>query len=382
MLVVMYSPKFTYTNNVVKYLNQIEFARGIITQSVIIPELDATLKNRALLNSVHSSTAIEGNTLTFEEVGKLYNGKKVIARKNDKQEVLNYIRVLKEIEKIPLGTKIREKTVLNIHKEITNNVLEDPFYEGHYRDVEVRVENLRTGEVRFRPPSYERVPELMKQLVNWINISHDIPAMIVAGIAHYEFVRIHPFIDGNGRTARALTSLILHLRGYDTKNYFTLDEYYDHNRKQYVDALKTADESADLTEWLEYFLEGFLFSILKVTDEVQRFSDKLLNEKDMDDKIRLTENDFRIINFLQNEGRITNKNTRELFGISPQAAHNRLKKLEKNNIIKRKGSGKCTYYVLSRINERLRKRLMKTQKTVDDKLSPRDPSSYFYYKNR
>lgn len=378
----MYSPKFTYNNKIVKYLNEIEFERGIITQSVVIPELDATLKNMALLNSVHSSTAIEGNTLTFEEVGKLYNGKKVIARKNDKKEVLNYIMVLKAIEKIPLDTKINEKTVLKLHKEISNNVLEDPFYEGHYRDVEVRVENLRTGEVRFRPPSHSHLPGLMRKLVNWINISHDIPSIIVAGIAHYEFVRIHPFIDGNGRTARALTSLILHLRGYDTKKYFTLDEYYDHNRKRYVDALKTADESADLTKWLEYFLKGFLFSISKVSTEVKRFSDKLLQEKVIDEWIQLTENDFRIINFLQNEGRINNKDMRELFGISPQAAHNRLKKLEKNKIITRKGSGRCTYYVLSRIDERLRKRLMKNQKKVDDKLSVRDPSSYFYYKNR
>jgi Fic family protein len=360
----MYSPRFTYTNEIINYLNRIEFARGIITQSSIIPELDATLKNRAFVKSVHASTAIEGNTLTFEDVGKLYNGRKVIARKDEKQEVLNYIEVLKEIDKIPLKTKLREKTVLNIHKEISTDVLQDKFYEGYYRDVEVRVENLRTGEVRFKPPSSLRVAGLMKDLINWINDSN-FPPIIVAGIAHYEFVRIHPFIDGNGRTARALTSLILHIRGYDTKKYFTLDEYYDHNRKRYVDALKSADDSGDLTEWLEYFLEGFLISILKVEGEIKRFSNKLRHSND---DVSLKESEMRIINFLQNEGKITNRETRELFGISSQAAHNKLKKLEKNGIITRKGSGRCTYYVLSRIDERLRKKLMKNQKTVDDKL--------------
>jgi Fic family protein len=360
----MYSPRFTYTNEIINYLNRIEFARGIITQSSIIPELDATLKNRAFVKSVHASTAIEGNTLTFEDVGKLYNGRKVIARKDEKQEVLNYIEVLKEIDKIPLKTKLREKTVLNIHKEISTDVLQDKFYEGYYRDVEVRVENLRTGEVRFKPPSSLRVAGLMKDLINWINDSN-FPPIIVAGIAHYEFVRIHPFIDGNGRTARALTSLILHIRGYDTKKYFTLDEYYDHNRKRYVDALKSADDSGDLTEWLEYFLEGFLISILKVEGEIKRFSNKLRHSND---DVSLKESEMRIINFLQNEGKITNRETRELFGISSQAAHNKLKKLEKNGIITRKGSGRCTYYVLSRIDERLRKKLMKNQNTLDDKL--------------
>lgn len=359
----MYSPRFTYNNKIINYLNRIEFARGILTQSSIIPELDATLKNRAFMKSVHASTAIEGNTLTFEDVGKLYNGQKIIARKNEKQEVLNYIEVLKKIDKIPLKSKLREKTVLNIHKEISTNVLRDKFYEGYYRDVEVRVENLQTGEVRYRPPSSLSVAELMKDLINWINNSNNVPNIIVAGVAHYEFVRIHPFIDGNGRTARALTSLILHIRGYDTKKYFTLDEYYDYNRKGYVDALKSADDSGDLTKWLEYFLEGFLVSILKVEDEIKRLSNKLGHSND---DVNLKESEMRIINFLQNEGKITNRETRELFGISSQASHNKLKKLEKNGIITRKGSGRCTYYVLSRIDERLRKRLMKNRKTVDD----------------
>lgn len=359
----MYSPRFTYNNKIINYLNRIEFARGILTQSSIIPELDATLKNRAFMKSVHASTAIEGNTLTFEDVGKLYNGQKVIARKNEKQEVLNYIEVLKEIDKIPLKSKLKEKTVLNIHKEISTNVLRDKFYEGYYRDVEVRVENLQTGEVRYRPPSSLSVAELMKDLINWINNSNNVPNIIVAGVAHYEFVRIHPFIDGNGRTARALTSLILHIRGYDTKKYFTLDEYYDYNRKGYVDALKSSDDSGDLTKWLEYFLEGFLVSILKVEDEIKRLSNKLGHSND---DVNLKESEMRIINFLQNEGKITNRETRELFGISSQASHNKLKKLEKNGIITRKGSGRCTYYVLSRIDERLRKRLMKNRKTVDD----------------
>lgn len=362
----MYSPRFTYTDKIVNYLNRIEFARGIITQSNIIPELGATLKNRAFIKSVHASTAIEGNTLSFEDVGKLYDGRRVIARKDEKQEVLNYIEVLKEIDNIPVDTKIRKETILNIHKEISNNVIQNKFYEGYYRDVEVRVENLRTREVRFKPPSSLRVRELMDDLIEWIDNSHNISPILVAGIAHYEFVRIHPFIDGNGRTARALTSLILHVRGYDTKKYFTLDEYYDHNRKRYVDALKSADDSGDLKEWLEYFLEGFLISILKVEDEIKQFSKKVCNLNEGDTLV-LKESEMRIINFLQNEGKITNRETRKLFGISSQAAHNKLKKLEKNGIIVRKGTGRSTYYMLNRIDERLRKKLMKTQKILDDK---------------
>lgn len=132
-----------------------------------------------------------------------------------------------------------------------------------------------------------------------------------------------------------------------------------------MDALKSADDGGDLTEWLEYFLEGFLISILKVEDEIKRFSSKL---SPGNDEVILNESEMRIINFLQIEGKITNRETRELFGISSQAAHNKLKKLGKNDIITRKGTGRSTYYVLNRIDERLRKKLMINQKTIDDKL--------------
>ena len=348
----MYLPIYNYNDKILNNISKIEFARGIINQSRIIPEIDATLKINAIIQSVHASTAIEGNTLTTDEVGKLINGFKVIARKKEKQEVLNYSHLLKKIDKYHKNGKVTEKLLLKMHAEITKNALNNNFYEGFYRDVNVRVENLKTHEIRFMPPNYMKVHSLMEDLIYWINSSNDISPIIVAGVAHYEFVRIHPFIDGNGRTARALATLILYIRDYDTKRYFTMDEYYDKDRKAYVDALKSADDSCDLTEWLEYFTEGFLISVLKVKNDLSRILDISPIITDLDKQLTLNESQIKIITSIQREGKITNSETRKLLGISAQAAHSKLTKLKDLDIIQRKGSGRSTYYVLNRISSK------------------------------
>lgn len=197
-----------------------------------------------------------------------------------------------------------------------------------------------------------KVPKLVKNLIEWINNSENISPLIVAGVAHYELVRIHPFVDGNGRTARALAALILFTRGYDTR-YITVDEYYDKDRKLYVDALKTADDSGDLTGWLEYFTEGFLISVSKAVNELLK--PLMIKHGDID----LTENQSKIISFIQENGKITNSETRNLLDISSQSAYKNLQKLQDLGIVTRKGSGRSTHYIFGRVDERLRKKLMK-----------------------
>jgi cell filamentation protein, protein adenylyltransferase len=355
----VYSPIYSYNNNILNNISGIEFGRGIIIQAWIIPELDSTLKKKAIIRSAHASTAIEGNTLTTNEVSKLLNGLEVIAQMKEKQEVINYSNVLKNIDKYHDNGKITVEMLLKMHGEITKDVLDDPSYEGRYRDVEVRVENLRTHKIRFMPPSYLHIPRLMDDLLSWINNSNDISPILVAGILHYEFVRIHPFIDGNGRTARALATLILNIRGYDIKKYFTLDDYYDKDRKAYVDALKSADDSFDLTHWLEYFTEGFLVSVSKVKDEVVKLLNITPPPNEIDKQLILKDSQLQIINYIQEVGKITNKQAREMLGISAQATHKNLKKLQDLSIITSKGSGRSTFYTLNRVDEKLRKGLMK-----------------------
>lgn len=271
----MFKPNFRYTNKIVNNLSQIAVARVLILNSPFVTKWEVALRREAIIRSAHSSTAIEGNRLSLEQVGDLAFGREVMETHKDKQEVLNYLSVLENIDKLADGQDITEKNLLNIHKMVTQETLENPSDCGVYRNRYAVIGNRLTDEVIFRPPPNEDVPKLVKALIEWINSSEAkaLDAVIEAGIAHYEFVRIHPFADGNGRTARALATLILYLRGFDAKQFFCLDDYYDSDRPAYYKILQSVDQKTrDLTSWIDYFVEGVKVSILAVKEKVIRLS--------------------------------------------------------------------------------------------------------------
>ena len=341
----MYEPEFRYTNKIVNNIAAISSAREIIYNARIVPSNDLLLRDNALKKVAHASTAIEGNPLTLKQVDDLLKGKKVIAAEKAKKEVLNYYNVIENIGKYQNKGKITEKLILKLHNDVTKGTLNRPECEWEYRDSAVIIGNPLTGEVRYTPPNPIKVPELMENFVEWINHPNDLNPILIAGIAHYELVRIHPFVDGNGRTARALATLILHIQEFDIKGYFALDEYYNTDREAYVDALKSADKTHELAVWLEYFSNGFLTSILKVKEEVLKLSPESRMRVE-EGQIRLNEKQREIIVHIRENGRITNSEVQELFKISPQAAHKQLKKMVDFEILDQKGTGKSTHYTL------------------------------------
>ena len=114
--------------------------------------------------------------------------------------------------------------------------------------------NSKTREVIYTPPAAYDVPVFMAELVDWLQNEKTIPPVLVAGIAQFQLVQIHPFLDGNGRTARLLSTLCLYRSGYDFKKLFTISEYYDRNRQDYYSAIQSVrNNDMDMTGWLEYF---------------------------------------------------------------------------------------------------------------------------------
>ncbi|RCV64631.1 Fic family protein [Methanophagales archaeon] len=226
--------------------------------------------------------------------------------------------------------------------------MEDPSDCGAYRNRYVVVANRLTGEIIFRPPENEEVPGLVKDLVKWVNSDEakELDTILVAGVAHYEFVRIHPFVDGNGRTARVLASLILYLRGFDTKQFFCIDDYYDSDRPAYYRALQGVDQKTqDLTYWLKYFAEGVAVSINAVKERVVRHSSEKLRKAERG-QIALTERQMQIVEFINTAGKITSGDIQKMFKISRQAAHKEIKTMMELGVIKSQGVGRATYYVL------------------------------------
>ncbi len=341
----MFKPNFSYNNKIVNTLLEINSIKDFIVNAPLVVEMKVALKRDALLKSAHHSTAIEGNPLSLNHVDRLAQGLKISAQKKAKQEVLNYLNVLENIDKYHEDGKITGKAILKLHQDITHYTLEDTYMEGQYRTEPVHIVN-KNGEIVFTPPAANLVRSEMQNFIEWINeCSNELNPVIVAGIIHYEFVRIHPFVDGNGRTARALAALLLYLRGFDVNQFITLDEYYDYDRPAYYRALNSVDqETLDLTPWLEYFLEGFLISISRIKDQILLFSPAETEKK----KIRLSEKQMKIIEYIHLKGSITNSELQKLLNISRQGSYKYLRSLMDMDMVEKKGRSRSTYYILKR----------------------------------
>ncbi len=186
-------------------------------------------------------------------------------------------------------------------------------------------------------------------MIEWLDSPNakEIDPVIGAGIAHYEFVRIHPFVDGNGRTARVLSTLILYLRGFDTKQFFCLDDYYDSDRQAYYEALRSVDQKTlDLTNWLEYFIEGVNVSVAAVKERVIRLSSERLR-RTKKGQIALTERQMRIVEFINQNEKMTIGDISKMFKITRQAALKEISKLVDMDVVKLSGKGRGAHYVLS-----------------------------------
>lgn len=335
----MFNPCFNYNHELVNKLLEINSIRDFIVNAPVVLEMEVSLKREALLKSAHHSTAIEGNPLSLNQVNKLAKGIKIQGQKRATQEVLNYLNVLNNMDSYIEGGKITEKNVLKLHENITHYTLEYTYLEGQYRSEPVYVVN-QEGDIVFTPPNANLVPGQIQDLLEWINnTSGELNAVISAGIIHYEFVRIHPFVDGNGRTGRALAAIYLYLRGFDVD--FTLDEYYNNNRQAYYHALNSVDpQTQDLTDWLLYFLEGFLTSIDEIKNRI------LLFPAGAPVKIKLTEKMLKILEYVHLNGSITNSEVQKLLNISRQGAYKDLRNLMDKGIIEKKGGSRSTYYIL------------------------------------
>ena len=341
-MISMFEPQFTYTNKIVNDIAKIASAKEVISNAKIIPLYDTQLKKEALIKASHYSTSIEGNPLNLEEVKTLINNNQEATTKAEK-EVLNYFNVLNNLNNYS-DKVITKDTLLSVHKDLTKDLLSKKEYEGKFRDTRVFIGNLHTNKIDYMPPDAYKVPGLVDELLDWLNDSNDeVYPVIFAGIFHYELVRIHPFIDGNGRTSRLLATLILSSHDFNIDKYFTLDEYYNQDRQAYVDALSSADKRHDLTSWLEYFCQGVLYSIDKVKREVLDLSQ--ITSK-YDNAIALTKNEISVLALLEEKGQVQNKDIQGMLNISPQASYKIIKKLKNKKLIKSIGKGRNTKYVL------------------------------------
>jgi len=350
----MFNPKYKLTNSIVQMLTDIAESKVVIERAKILPQQEIKLRRQALVRMTHSSTAIEGNRLNINEVEALLAHKKIDAPQREIYEVQNYLNALKYIEKIgDEKQSITQKVLLRIHKLVADKTLPEEQC-GQYRKGPVYVVRRRIGfqdEVMYTGPEAEKVPNLCKNLLEWIDKGKkkEINPVIVAGIVHQEIAAIHPFADGNGRTARALATLILYKLGYDFRRLFALEDYYNRDRQAYYKAINIGENyekrKIDFTSWLEYFIEGFKEEVNNVKRKVIFLSNKKIKEG-IGSKIFLEKDQVEILNFLDQVGKITTKDVMDIIKCPKRTAQLRLQKLKNLGMIKQIGKGPSSAYIM------------------------------------
>ena len=195
------------------------------------------------------------------------------------RELLNYREAFNLVsEYLESGEPITEGLIREIHKRLVEGVRGGQGGPGAYRKIQNYMANSRTHEIIYTPPPPEDVPPLMQDLVGWLREESVIHPVLMAGIAQFHLVHIHPFVDGNGRTSRLLSTLVLYRAGYDFKRLFTISEYYDRDRTAFYQAIQgVREQGMDLTGWLEFFVAGLAKQLeeVKARGEIAIRSDVL-----------------------------------------------------------------------------------------------------------
>ena len=341
----MFIPRFTITPAIASDIEAIGAVFGYF-QAIQLPEgYRKELVSKVTAETIHASTAIEGNTLTEKQVADVLRGKKIHAEDQDVKEVINYNHALGYIEKLIKDKKklvITEKLIKEINTIILKNLQDDT--SGKYRTGSVRV-----GD--YLPPEHRNVPVLMEAFINWINDPQPthLSPILYTGIAHYQFVAIHPFIDGNGRATRILTTLILALSGYDLISFFALESYYNRNRKAYYEALNSADKyridgEPDLTRWLEYYVRGMLIEAERAKSRIEEL---LEGSKQIVHKEWLSETQIKMLQIIKEKGTVKTGDLLPISGLSEKGTYNTLQKLVEFGLIKKTGEHKGTQYAIT-----------------------------------
>ncbi|MBI3397056.1 Fic family protein [Candidatus Woesebacteria bacterium] len=352
----MYSPKYTVSNKILKNIGVIEGSKEVIENAPLVPSYERQFQSDAIIRTVYHGTHIEGNDLTLVQTKKVLEGENVYGRPRDIQEVINYRSVTQLLDELVYKRGEYDPNMLKDIHRLTVDKIVTPDKIGVFRSTQVVIKEEGSGKIVFQPPPAIEVPYLIEDYFTWLNSpeSSEIHPIIRAGITHYLLVAIHPFVEGNGRTVRAFTMLVLMREGYDIKKFFSMEEHFDNDPASYYSSFATVDkqspniEARDLTSWLEYFTQTVAVELSKIKEKVRKLSlDTRLRVK-FGEQISLSERQMRLVEYLSDQG---SGGMQELKKILPMVSEDTvlrdLKDLLEKDIIKKVGSTKAARYVIA-----------------------------------
>jgi Fic family protein len=333
---VSYKPVYTITPRLLSQVEQVAALRErILAAAVQVPWIPALQKDTRIRNA-HSSTAIEGNPLTLEQVRAIEEGREIPATAlRSRREVANYFAGLRFVEKNAQLSAITHTQVLKLHRIMAGEVM-DQGTAGQYRTIRVRV-----GSYVAPPP--DRVRPMMTELLEWWNKDEPLSPILSSAIVHHRFETIHPFADGNGRTGRMLSLWELYRRGFDNHHIFSIDEFYWEDRPRYYAALEQVEQDAGaLTSWLEYSADGLRLTLERVWSRIQKLTARAGKMK-----LVLRPKQEQLLHLLREHRALKPREIWDAIGVSKQGALDLLRPLIKAGLVKRVGTRKSGRYILS-----------------------------------
>jgi Fic family protein len=280
-----FNPNFTITNRMTQAITRIERARGFLEAAQLSADWVREVGEQALIREAHHTTHIEGTRLTLDQAERLWKGEAVPeADPDDARELLNYRTAFEFVsECLDSGDPITEGMIREIHRKLVEGVRGGSAAPGEYRRIQNYVVNSGTGQVIYTPPTAVEVP-------------------VVSGIAQFQLVHIHPFLDGNGRASRLLSTLCLYKAGYDFKRLFTISEYYDRDRPTFYKSIQSVrDSGMDMTGWLDYFITGLETQMI----EVRERSEQVIRRDVLVKQHGLNERQGKALGYLLQHGKLT-----------------------------------------------------------------------------
>jgi len=255
----MFEPKYSGDDSGVNFdLKEIERIRFRIENIVIMPKYERWIERETFIRTAYSSTMVEDGTISEQEMEQVAKQAPVMNLPGTRTDVANYGRALEFIDFVINDSQIaiNESVIRQIHWNLMRGIKDEYYKPGQYRTEPNWIEHQ--GVKVYDPPFHVNIPLLMSEFSEWIQKEDEISPILKAGIAHIHLVAIHPFIDGNGRTARLLATLLIRKYGYGFRKLLSIDNYYQRNRDSYIQSLCDSlgskyTDNYDCTPWLKFF---------------------------------------------------------------------------------------------------------------------------------
>ncbi|MBU1017759.1 Fic family protein [Patescibacteria group bacterium] len=338
----MFNPKYTITPKLLENIKQITALVTLLNSKKFSRTILMRLEKAAQEFSAYSSTSIEGNPLPLTEVKKILKNKPAHLRDSEK-EVVNYNRALQRLDSLIADKNPTPdlKLILKIHADVMEGLAAKTRC-GHLRAEPVFVNDPKTGKHVYLPPDHKDVRLLMEGLVRYVKKNQTADPLILAGLFHRQFVIIHPFIDGNGRTARLATKVILATMGINTFPLFSFENYYNQNVTRYFEKVGVfgdyyeLKDDIDFTSWLEYFTDGIIDELLRVEKELKTSA--------ATPDTTLKDYHLKMLRHIRENGYITDSDYARFSNRAKATRSLDFKKMIGMGLIERLGKGKSTYY--------------------------------------